>query len=57
MLPLTPKDARTKTVVGALERLPARELSPTKKNEPTVPMIAAAVACLNEIPKPKKNAP
>ena len=57
MLPLTPKDARASTIVGALERLPASELIPTSKNEPSVPMIAAKVACLNEMPKPKKKEP
>jgi hypothetical protein len=56
-LPFTPNEARTKTVVGAFERFPASELIPTKKNDPTVPMMAAAVACLKEIPKPKKKAP
>jgi hypothetical protein len=57
MLPFTPKDARAKTIVGALERLPASELMPTKKKEQIVPKIAAQVACLNEIPKPKKKEP
>ena len=57
ILPLTPKEARTKTAVGAFERFPASELNPTKKNEPTVPIIAAAVACLNEISNPKKKEP
>ena len=57
MLPLTPKDARARTIVGALERLPASELTPTSKNEPIVPIIAAKVACLNEIPKSKKKEP
>jgi hypothetical protein len=44
-------------MVGAFERLPASELIPTNKKEPIVPMKAAIVACLNEIPKPKKKAP
>ena len=44
-------------MVGALERLPASELIPTKKKEPIVPIKAAIVACLKEIPKPKKKAP
>jgi len=57
MLPLTPKEARASTMVGAFERLPASELMPTKKNEQMVPIIAAHVACLNEIPKPKKKEP
>jgi hypothetical protein len=57
MLPFTPKDARDKTIVGAFDRLPAKELMPTKRNEPKVPNKAARVACLNEIPKPKKKAP
>jgi hypothetical protein len=56
-LPFTPNDARDKTMVGALERLPASELIPTNKKEPSVPINAAIVACLNEIPKPKKKAP
>jgi hypothetical protein len=57
MLPLTPKEARAKTIVGAFERLPAKELIPTKKKEQMVPMIAAQVACLNEIPNPRKKEP
>ena len=57
MLPFTPKEARAKTIVGAFERLPASELMPTRRNEPIVPMMAAHVACLKEIPKPKKNEP
>ena len=57
MLPLTPKEARANTIVGAFERLPAKELIPTKKKEQIVPMIAAHVACLNEMPNPKKKEP
>ena len=57
LLPLTPNEARDKTIVGAFERLPARELIPTKRNDPIVPKNAARVACLNEIPKPRKKAP
>jgi hypothetical protein len=57
MLPLTPKEARANTIVGAFERLPAKELIPTKKKEQMVPIIAAHVACLNEIPNPKKKEP
>ena len=57
MLPLTPNEARARTMVGALERLPASELIPTRRKEAIVPMMAAKVACLKEIPKPKKNAP
>jgi hypothetical protein len=57
MLPLTPKEARANTIVGAFERLPAKELMPTKKKEQIVPMIAAHVACLNEMPNPKKKEP
>ena len=57
MLPLTPKDARARTIVGAFERLPASELTPTRRNEAIVPMIAAKVACLNEIPNPRKKEP
>jgi len=56
-LPFTPKVARDKTIVGALDFLPASELTPTKRKERTVPKIAAIVACQNEIPKPKKNEP
>ena len=52
-----PKAARDKTMVGALDRFPARELKPTSRNERTVPIIAAKVACQNEIPKPRKNEP
>ena len=44
-------------MVGAFDRLPASELKPTKRNERTVPIIAAAVACQNEMPKPRKNEP
>ena len=44
-------------MVGAFARLPAREEMPTNRNEPTVPITAAIVACQNEIPKPKKNEP
>ena len=57
LLPCTPKDARERIMVGAFERLPASELIPTNKKEPIVPMKAASVACLNEMPKPKKKAP
>jgi len=39
------------------QRLPAKELIPTKKKEQIVPMIAAHVACLNEMPNPKKKEP
>jgi hypothetical protein len=49
--------ARDKTIVGALDRFPANELNPTNKNERIVPKKAAAVACQNEIPNPKKNDP
>jgi hypothetical protein len=44
-------------MVGALDFLPARELKPTNRKERTVPMIAAKVACQNEIPNPRKNEP
>jgi hypothetical protein len=57
LLPLTPNEARDKTMVGALERFPANELIPTSRNEPIVPKNAARVACLKEIPKPRKKAP
>jgi hypothetical protein len=56
-LPLTPNVARERTIVGAFDFLPAKELTPTRRNERTVPKIAARVACQNEIPKPKKNDP
>ena len=56
-LPLTPNAARESVMVGALELLPANELTPTRAKEPTVPTTAAIVACQNEIPKPRKNAP
>jgi hypothetical protein len=55
--PFTPKAARERTIVVALDFFPAKELNPTSKNERTVPIIAAKVACQNEIPKPKKNDP
>ena len=57
LLPFTPNDARDRTMVGAFERFPASELIPTRKNDPIVPTKAAIVACVNEIPKPKKKAP
>jgi hypothetical protein len=57
MFPLTPKAARDKIIVGAFDFLPASELIPTTRKDKTVPIIAAKVACLNEIPKPKKNEP
>jgi hypothetical protein len=41
----------------AVENNLSEEDMPTKKNEPTVPITAAMVACQNEIPKPKKNEP
>jgi len=44
-------------MVGAFDRLPASELTPTSKNDPTVPMMAAQVACQKEIPKSRKKAP
>jgi hypothetical protein len=49
--------ARDKTIVGAFDLLPASELNPTKRNESVVPISAAAVACQNEIPNPRKNEP
>ena len=57
IFPLTPKAARESVIVGALARLPASELIPTKKKEPIVPITAASVACQKEIPKPRKNEP
>ena len=56
-MPFTPKTARERTIVGAFDFFPARELKPTSKNERTVPIIAAKVACQKEIPKPRKNEP
>ena len=44
-------------MVGAFDRLPAMELTPTSKNEPTVPITAAQVACQKDMPKPRKNEP
>ena len=55
--PLTPKAARESVIVGAFARLPARELIPTKKKDATVPIIAAKVACQNDIPNPRKKEP
>jgi hypothetical protein len=52
-----PNEALDKTIVGALDLFPANELIPTKRKDPIVPIKAAAVACLNEIPNPKKKAP
>jgi hypothetical protein len=43
--------------VGAFALLPAKDEIPTSKKLPTVPIIAAIVACQKEIPNPKKNAP
>ena len=57
ILPLTPKVALDRTIVGALDFLPASELTPTKRKERTVPRNAAIVACQNEIPNPRKKAP
>ena len=57
MLPLTPNEARARTIVGAFERLPASELIPTRRNDAIVPIMAAKVACLKEIPKPRKKEP
>jgi hypothetical protein len=57
MLPLTPNDARERTIVGALDFFPANELNPTRRKERTVPKKAAMVACQNEIPNPRKNEP
>ena len=55
--PLIPNTARDKTIVGALDLLPASELKPTKRKERIVPIKAAAVACQKEMPKPRKNEP
>ena len=52
--PLIPNTARDKTIVGALDLLPARELNPTSRKERIVPTTAAQVACQKEIPKPRK---
>ena len=56
-LPRTPNVARERTIVGAFDFLPARELIPTSENERTVPRTAARVACQKEIPKPRKKEP
>jgi hypothetical protein len=44
-------------MVGAFARLPASDEMATKEKLPRVPIIAAAVACQKEIPKPRKNDP
>ena len=56
-LPLTPKAARLSTSVGAEPRLPAIAMKPQSRNETTIPMTPATVACQNEMPKPKRNEP
>ena len=55
--PLVPKEARERTIVGAFDFFPARELTPTSRKERIVPRIAATVACQKEMPKPRKNDP
>lgn len=55
--PFTPNDARDSVIVGALDFLPASELTPTNANEPTVPTITVTTTCQIEIPKPRKNEP
>jgi hypothetical protein len=55
--PLTPNAALDNVMVGALARLPARDEIATNEKLPRVPMIAAAVACQKEIPKPRKKDP
>jgi hypothetical protein len=57
MLPRTPKVARERTIVGALDFFPASELTPTKAKERVVPIRAAKVACQNEMPNPRKKEP
>mgnify|MGYP003343557253 CR=1 FL=1 len=57
IFPFTPKIARDKVIVGAFDFLPAKELIATKVNDPTVPKIAAVVACQKDIPYPKKKEP
>jgi hypothetical protein len=44
-------------MVGAFARLPARDEMATKEKLPKVPIMAAAVACQKDIPKPRKNDP
>jgi hypothetical protein len=44
-------------MVGALLRFPASDEIATNANEPSVPIIAASVACQKEIPNPRKNEP
>jgi hypothetical protein len=44
-------------MVGAFARLPASDEMATREKLPRVPIIAAAVACQKEIPKPRKNDP
>ena len=55
--PFTPNAARDRVMVGALDRLPASEETPTKIKEAITPIMAAQVACQKEIPKPKKKDP
>jgi hypothetical protein len=55
--PLTPNAARDNVMVGALARLPAKDEIATNEKLPKVPTTAAAVACQNEIPKPRKKDP
>ena len=55
--PLTPNAARDSVMVGAFARFPARDEIATNAKLPIVPIRAAAVACQNEIPNPKKNEP
>ena len=56
-LPRTPKAARDSTMVGAEPRLPANATNPQSRNETTMPMIPAIIACQKLMPKPSRNEP
>src|SRR4051794_30321046 len=56
-LPLTPNAARLSTSVGADPRLPAMATRPQSRNDTTIPMTPATIACQNEMPKPSRNEP
>jgi hypothetical protein len=55
--PFTPKAARERVMVGALERLPAIELTATRPKELIVPTQAATTACQKEILKRSRKRP
>ena len=57
LAPSTPKVARVSTMVGALPRLPAMEMTPTSRNDTTTPMVVMMVACQKEMPNPNAHAP